>query len=202
VRLELVTAADVEPITLAEAKAHLRLGSSTSEDALVVGLIQAAREHVEAHTRRRLVTQHWRLYFDSFGRYGYRAGAGYPDDCGLVLGDVAPVSAIDSVKYLDTAGVLQTLSSTVYQLVPSSPARLVLAYSQAWPDIRGDREGVRVEVTCGYGLAAKVPASIKQAVLLIVGHLFENRENSSAIALQELPLGVAALLSPHVVPEF
>src|SRR3954465_4821919 len=65
VRLELVTAPTVEPLTLADAKQHLRVTVS-DEDALITRHLITARRQVEIMTRRRLITQHWRIYFDSF----------------------------------------------------------------------------------------------------------------------------------------
>lgn len=197
-RLELVTAPQVEPITLAEAKQHLR--ATGADDALIVRLIAAARRHVEAHTRRRLITQRWRIYFDSFGECRYFGAAGL----GLVLPDMTPAVSIESVKYIDSAGVLQTLAPAVYQLIPGLPPRLVTAYDQSWPDLRGDREGVRVEVNVGYGAAgSSVPDDILAAQLLLIGHLYENREATVVgTIVTELPRSVDALLSPYVVPEF
>lgn len=55
----------VEPITLSEAKAHLRV-TDTVEDALISNLIKAAREEVEQATGLALITQEWRLYLDSW----------------------------------------------------------------------------------------------------------------------------------------
>jgi uncharacterized phiE125 gp8 family phage protein len=192
-RLELVTAPAAEPLTLAEAKVHLRAPSGSSEDALITRLIAAARLHIEAITRRRLITQKWRAYFDRFP-----CGS-----AGLVLVDLTPVTAIDLVKYIDTAGAEQTLASSVYQLVPGMPARLYLAFDQSWPDIRGDRDSVRVEVTSGYGAAAAVPADLIAAHLMLLAHWYENREavNVGNI-VAEMPLSVADLLAPYVVPEF
>ena len=189
--LELVTPPAAEPLSLAEGKAHLR-ATGTDEDALITRLLAAARRQVEAVTRRRLITQSWRIYFDAF-----------PGSADLVLPDVAPVSAISSMKYIDTSGVLQTVSSSVYQLVAEAPARIVLAYDQTWPSERGDRDGVRVEVTAGYGAAGNnVPEDILAAQLLILGHLYEHREDVGDFEIHQIPAGAQALLSPYVVPAF
>lgn len=189
-RLELVTAPAAEPLTLAEAKAHLRV-TSTDEDTLVTRLISASRRQVEAALRRKLITQTWRLLRDSF--------------CApIVLVDVAPAQSIASVKYIDTAGALQTLATSVYQLVKEAPPRLVLAYDQVWPELRGDIEGVRIEVVSGYGAAGSdVPQDIVAAMLLLIGHWFENRETVNVGNITSLlPYTVEALLSPHMVAEF
>lgn len=205
-RLELVTAPTIEPLTLAEAKVHLRV-TGTDEDALITRLISAARRQIEAIIRRKLITQHWRVYFDAFpGQCWVSSRYRNVRADGFVLPDVAPVSAVDSVKYIDADGVLQTLATSVYQLVAETPARVVLAYNQVWPEARGDADGVRIEVTSGYGAAGSdVPSDILAAMLLLVGHWFENREASAVVAartMQEIPLGVETLLSPYIVPEF
>ncbi len=158
-------------------------------------LIAAARRQVEALTHRRLITQKWRLYFDGFP-------AAYYGRCGdIVLFDVAPVSTIDAVKYIDSNGALATLASTEYQLVAEAPARVALAYGKSWPSMRGDRDGVRVEVTCGYGLAATVPEDIKAAILLLIGHLFDHRSDVD-LQLEQMPSGSMTLLSPYMVHSF
>ena len=198
-RLELVTPPAVEPVTLAEAKEHLRV-STAADDALITRLIKAARRAVEAYTRQRLVTQTWRLYFDRFP-CGY-SGSG-PQTGALVLPDVTPVSAIASVKYIDEAGALQTLLAAKYQLVPGLPARVYPAYGESWPTIRGDRDGVRVEVTSGFGGAVAVPEDIIQALLLILGHLYEHRERVMVgTIVAEIPFSADSLLSPYIVQEF
>jgi uncharacterized phiE125 gp8 family phage protein len=202
VRLELIQAPAMEPVTLAQAKLHLRV-TSASEDALIERLIRAARLQVEATLRRKIVTQQWRIYFDQF------PGVLCPDvafvgrGAHFVLPDVAPVASINAVRYLDAEGVLQTLATSVYQLVKEAPARLVLAYGQAWPAARGDAESVRVELTCGYGAGNAVPEDITSAVLLLVGHWFENRETVNVGNITTLlPYSVEALLAPHIVAVF
>lgn len=203
-RLELVTVPGVEPLLLADARLHMRV-TNTAEDALITRLIVAARRHVEKALRRKLITQHWRFYFDTFPGCSWWHNTSRPSNysADFVLLDVAPVTVIDSVKYLDTAGVLQTLAPSVYQLVPEAPVRLTLAYNQVWPDIRGDREGVRIEVTSGYGAAgANVPEDIIAAMLLLIDHLFSHRTENTEYQLSEMPMGAQHLLAPYVVHAF
>src|SRR4051812_2728046 len=122
-RLEVITAPASEPVTVAEAKIHLRV-TTASDDAWITDAIVGAREHVEDVLRRRLITQAWRVYFDAFPGATWLRSLCRSE---FVLSDVAPVSAVNSVKYIDVDGVLQTLDPTVYQLVPEAPARVVLA---------------------------------------------------------------------------
>lgn len=189
-RLELVSAPAAEPIVLADAKVHLRHTGGNAEDALINRLIKTARHQVEAHTRRRLITQTWRYLADEF--------------CSsIVLPDSAPVASIASVKYIDANGALQTLDPSVYMLLKEAPARVELAYGQDWPTIRGDREGVRIEVVCGYGAdGSAVPDALLSAMYLMIEHLYGNRGVLGAGDEIELPMGFEALLSQYVVPSF
>ncbi|MDH5612211.1 MAG: head-tail connector protein [Gammaproteobacteria bacterium] len=179
-RNEIVTAPAEEPIALAEAKAHVR-ATDTSEDALITSLIIAAREYVEAYILRKLVTQRWRVYYNDFYE--------------LVLFDLTPVSSVLSVKYIDADGVLTTLAADQYKLLKSAPANVIAAYGVTFPSPRNEAEAVYVEVECGYGGAAAVPVAIKQAMLLFIGHHYEDRE-------AETPAAVNALLSPYRVVTF
>ena len=169
--VEVVTGPTEEPVTLQEAKDHLRVDVA-SDDTLVQRLIADAREWAERFTRRALVTQTWRLWLDEFpdgpGTYGPA----------IVLPG-GKVQSVSSVKYIDAAGVLQTLAGAEYALVakdPQKPAQLVPAYGKAWPGTRGEPNAVQVEYVTGYGAAAAVPAIVRQAILLHVGWHYENRE--------------------------
>ncbi|MNR97631.1 Phage gp6-like head-tail connector protein [compost metagenome] len=105
-----------------------------------------------------------------------------------------PVREIVSVKYVSPAGVEETLPPAIYQLCSDA---LELTPGASWPSLRGDAEGVRVRYAAG-DEATKVPASAKQAVLLLVGHWFRNRMavNTGNLSVTEMPFGVEALLSP------
>ena len=70
----LLTAAAVEPVTLAEAKAYLRVEHDDDDD-VIAALIAGARIHVEAQTRRALITQSWRLVRDAWPADGRHRGA-------------------------------------------------------------------------------------------------------------------------------
>lgn len=209
-RTELIQAPAAEPLTAADAKAHLRVTTS-SEDALITRLIAAARRHVEAAVRRKLITQKWRVYFDYFPGQthswpGSVSGSTLylpPRRFDLVLPDVAPVASVDALKYIDASGVLQTLDPATYQLVAEQPARVALAYGQGWPGGRGDRDGVRVEVTSGYGAdGTTVPEDILIAMLLTISHLYDHRSEVSETQLFQIPAGAMNYLSSYIVPAF
>ncbi|QQS08679.1 MAG: phage head-tail connector protein [Phycisphaerales bacterium] len=181
--VEIVTPPTEEPVTLVEAKAHLRV-DVTAEDDLITRLIAEAREWVERYTRRAVVDQTWRLWVDRFPD-GAVDEYGKPILGNRPLGDVAiwlpggKIKSINSVKYIDSAGVLQTLAGTEYALDSKDPqkhSRLLPAYGKTWPIARSEPNAVQIEYTAGYGDATAVPAIIKQAVLLHVGWNYENRE--------------------------
>lgn len=151
-----------EPITLAEAKLHLRV-DDTAEDALITALISAARETCEDRIEGTIPVTGWRLTLDSF-----------PDAIKLPRG---PVSSAESVEYIDESGVEQTLSSLDYLVdTASTPGYVVPAYGKAWPETRDQINAVVVEYTAG---SATTPHALKAWMLLAIGEMFANREASA-----------------------
>jgi uncharacterized phiE125 gp8 family phage protein len=187
----LVTAPTAEPVSLAEAKLHLRVDDNV-DDALIAALITAARQHAEHDTRRALVTQTWKLALEAF-----------PSE--VVMLDHAPVSAVVSVVYTDPDGASQTLQASAYQLdAITEPCRLVPAYGSSWPATRAQLNAVAITYNCGYGAPEAVPESIKRWMLLRIGALYENREEvltGRSITLAPLPF-VDALLAPYRLLEY
>lgn len=167
----LVTAPASEPVTATEAKKQLELGSGSDHDDQLTLLIEAARQQWEHDTDSALMAQTWRVYFDSFG-------------CGLQL-PKAPVQSITSVKYYDLDNSQQTLSTSVYSTDLAS-GRIVLAYDQSWPSYVSRWDAIEVDYAIGVADAADVPAIAKQAILLLIGHYFENRDMVMSEAMQSL----------------
>lgn len=184
--LKLITAPTEEPVTLAEAKAHLRCGDD--EDALLGVLIQAAREQAEHLLGRALCAQVWERVIDAFPA------------CEIELG-MPPVASLDSIIYVDEAGASQTVDSADYTLDVDTQPGWALPSSDAvvWPSTMDTANAVRVRFTCGYGAAANVPAAIKSWMLLRIGTLYKVREEVVAgRSLAELPGGyVDRLLDPY-----
>lgn len=150
-----------EPVTLAEAKAHLRVGQA-SEDGLIQGLIRAARDDVERATGLALIEQGWRLVLDE-----------WPDDR-LVTLKRHPLRQVDSVTVYDDAGEPSVLSPSAYRVDASSrPARLLVREPVA---VGSALNGIEIDFTAGFGAAATdVPDLLKRAMLLLVAHWFEFR---------------------------
>lgn len=189
--LVLLTGPAEEPVGVAEAKAHLRVDSA-ADDTLIGYLITAAREHVESHCRRALITQTWDLFMDEF-----------PAGSEVVL-PWPRLRTVESIQYHREDGTSATFSSLSYLVdTASEPGRVVLAADAAWPvaELR-PVNGFQVRFTAGYGAAAAVPSGIRQAILLLVGALYENREEvvvAQGVSIAALPFGVKALLSPFRV---
>lgn len=163
--LKLYTAAAGDPVSLAEAKVHLRV-DGTDEDTLITSLIGSATLEAEHLMGRAVMPQKWQVMLD-----GFASSIDLPRPT---------VSGVDSVKYVDaTTGTLTTLSSTVYQVVAGSDysARIVLAYGQSWPSSRAQPESVQVIFSTGYQDAASVPEPIKTWIKLRVGTMYANRES-------------------------
>lgn len=171
---KLITAPDSEPVTLTEAKAHLRV-DGTDDDTLISALIVAARQGAEHSTGRALMPQTWELALDEF-----------EDEIDLPN---PPLISVTSVKYTDSDGVEQTIDAADYQVDShSAPARLLPAYGLEWPTSREQANAVLVRYQAGYADAASVPQEIKAWMLLRVGLLYENRESVAAgVTLSELP---------------
>lgn len=186
--LVLVTAPTVEPLELSEAEAHLRVDDGT-ETALISTLIAAARDYAESQTGRALLEQTWRYTADAF-----------PHCNGVIKLRRAPLIAVTSIQYVDTNGVTQTLTSNQYLVNADAPlGEISPAYGVSWPATRPQPAAVTVTFTAGYADPDSVPASIKAAMLLTVGELYENREASVDAAVRENP-AVCALLDPWRLP--
>ena len=192
--LTLVTAPVVEPIGLQQAKDHLRV-EHADDDALIDLLIAAARRRAEDLTARQLIT----------AIYDQTWHDGFPSTIRLLK---SPVQSVASVKYIDGDGVEQTLNASLYTIVNTDDrdeACIVPAYNESWPATRNIPNAVTVRFTAGFGDGpADIPAPIHAAMLLMIGHLYERREETHiGPNIMALPTMAALdLLKPHTVPRF
>jgi uncharacterized phiE125 gp8 family phage protein len=175
----------LEPVSLDDAKAHLRLVQN-DDDPLISTLIIAARRRIEAETGLALIAQGWSCYRDD-----------WPDD-GLVELPVAPLIAVTRVTtYADDDTAADIDPAHYYVDSVSTPPRLALRGSRAWPRPGRVANGIEIAVTAGFGSAAlAVPEDIRNAVLQLVAHLYENRGTGKDAGL---PLTVAAALARYRV---
>jgi uncharacterized phiE125 gp8 family phage protein len=180
----LLTAPAVEPLSLAEAKAFLRVETNDDDD-VIAALIAGSRIHVEAQTRRALITQSWRISFDA-----------WPDDGWLPILP-APLQTLNAARVYDFENVAQTLDPAAFVLDKGASALIFAPW--ALPAPGRPAAGIELDVTVGYGDAAiDVPEALRQAIRLLVAHWYENR-GIAAIgqAVAVLPAGVAALIAPY-----
>lgn len=175
--LKLITGPATEPVTLAEARAQCRVDpDDTSEDSLLESLIAAAREQAEHILGRALITQTWERVIDAFPPVEIELG-------------MPPVLTVESVKYLDEGGDLQTIDSANYVLDNDDNAQgwVLPVADYDWPDTYDGANAVRVRFTCGYGTASDVPASVKHWMLVRVASLYKHREETSGQAVNAIP---------------
>ena len=183
----LITAPADEPVTLAEAKAHLRIEHSL-DDAFINTAITAARQYAEQFCWRGFVTQTWERTLDAFPAEEFIA---------LPKGNLA---SITSIIYTDENGSAATLASSVYEAdAVSVPGFARLKYDQDWPSARDHWNAVKVRYVVGWADVASIPPAIKQGMLLLIGHWYKNRESSVIGSLRDLPFGVESLWAPHRV---
>ncbi len=179
---------DIEPVTVAEAKAHMRV--EISDDDTYIGLlITAAREWCEDYTGRALIDQTWQLRYEGYFFKEFRLHR-------------SPVISVHSFIY-DVDGVATTLDSTNYVLdgPRTKWPRLLLSTTGAWPTTNYLKP-VTIQFSAGYANrqvsptegADKVPMAFKHAIKMIVAHFYENRENVAGGSLAEIPMGARFLL--------
>ena len=183
----LKTPPTVEPVDLSTAKRQCRIEDDVSlEDALVQGYLQAARSWVEGYTGRPLARQTWQASLEGF-------------PARLWLPMAAPLVSITHVKYYDTANLLTTLSVSVYTTAAfSEPACLSLVDGQAWPALWDRDDAVQLEYVVGPDDPALVEPALLQAILLLVGHWYANRETVVVgTVTAEIAFAVEALCAPH-----
>lgn len=167
-----------EPLTLGEAKAHLRVEHPV-DDTLIEALIVAARDYAEVYTRRAIPSCTYRLYLDAF-------------PCLIELA-MPPVRSVSSIVYVDDDGDETTLATDQYTVdTKTEPARITPAYGLSWPTARCQLNAVYVEFAAGWASAADVPRGIKQAMLLMIGRWYATREADNAV-----PTAADALLNMH-----
>jgi uncharacterized phiE125 gp8 family phage protein len=188
-----VTPPTEEPLSLSEVKQHLRYPFDV-ESELIESLVVAARVYCETVTGRAFVTQELRLTRDSFpgACEGYEFRLPRPPLASLTADDDFPDLGI---TYTDTSGATQSVSTASYVVDTSSlPGRVALAYGYDWPtDAIEQIAAVKVNYLAGYGAASAVPVTIKQAMLLLIGHWFVNREAVGNVG-NEVAMAVKSLL--------
>lgn len=183
--LILGTAPTSEPVTTSEAKAHLRVDIS-DDDTLIAALIVAARQAFEEINGRSLFTTTWKLILDRWPNRSY-----------IVL-PRPPLASVTSVVYQPTTGSPVTWDAANYVVETlRTPGRVHLADGISWPDADlRDASPITITYVAGWSTTGAIPQRYKQAILLLVGHWYENRETivTSGAIPKSLPLAFESLV--------
>jgi uncharacterized phiE125 gp8 family phage protein len=186
------TAPAFEPVTLAEAKAHLRVDTAT-DDAYIGSLISAAREWCEQYLDRTLVHTQWVMRFDRFPPDGTM-------DIELPRPPMATAGTTTAVAMTFTFenGTTSTYSTASYRVDRDGvPGTVKTLYGQTWPPHLQDDNAISVTWWGGYGASGtSVPAAIRHAILMLTAHWYESRQAAVATGAvpQDVPYGVKSLL--------
>lgn len=185
------------PVSLVEAKRQCRiLPEDDTFDAEIATFIDAATSHLDGKDGVLggvcLEPQQWELVLDCWSD--------------VIELPVGPVLSVDSISYTDTDGLLQPLPGTSFSADLASSSAYVVRNSEAtWPPLLNAVNAVRVRFTAGHrgsgsgdGYVSAAPAALRQAILLLIGHWFANREAVvTGVTTAELPLAVQSLIQPY-----
>lgn len=164
--LSLITAPVSEPVTASEIQDHVRIEATDDDAAYLTTLITAARQSVENRLGRALMQQTWEVTFDRF------------PESRLIHLPNPPLQSVTSVKYVDSNGTEQTLSSGNYTVrTADEPGTVQLDYDQTWPTTRPEEGAVRVRYVAGYADADSVPFLVRQQIMVMVATMYEHRES-------------------------
>jgi uncharacterized phiE125 gp8 family phage protein len=180
-KLAVVTPPAEEPIPLELAKKQARVDHA-HEDDLISLYIATAREKCEELTRRALAVQTLKFSLASFPQESY------------IRVPRPPLISIDGITYVDDDGIEHTMSAADYLAdTEGDPGRVVLKSGVSWPtDSLLSGDAVRITYQAGYAPEA-LPKTYQAAMLMLISHLYEQREASVEAALSEIPFGVTAL---------
>ena len=186
-RIQVVTAASGDPVSLSEAALHCRIDSTTDHPALQA-MIRAATKAAEQYLSRPILTRTYRQFFDAW-------------PCGNALElRRSPLVSVTHVKTYDDADTATTFASSNYFVdTVSQPGRIVLRSAASWPTADRVANPIEVEYKAGYGTdPASVPADIRQAVLMLTANLYEHRgESITGTITSEAKQGALDLLSMY-----
>lgn len=154
-----------EPVTVREVKDHLYISDDTF-DGQLQQMIRAGTDYCQRRTHRQFMPASYRLTLDRFPAFEMELPK-------------APLRSITTIGYTSTAGSSATLSSTAYSVTTSDhiPGEVRPAFGESWPSARDIPGSVSVTFAAGYASRAKIPDTLKHALLLLCGHWYENRES-------------------------
>lgn len=203
---------EAEPITVAEARAHLEAPSygdsdvDPADDDMIEAWIGAAREHCENYLGRSLSTRTLEIALDEFPCHrsngwfhGWRTDSNSFGASPIAL-PMGPVREVYTVSWGDESDDELANDQFVLDVYSSAPAIFPLT---TWPTVTRATNAIKIRYLAGYGVDSEggepLPKSIRAAILLVLGHLYANREETTEASLMTLPLGVKVLLDPYRV---
>lgn len=183
--LELVDAPLKKPISLNEVKDQLRV-EHTDEDLLINRLINVAIAYtdVKGVLGQAMITQKW----------GQWIAANPPKEVRLLLG---PVQGVTAIKYYDEDGVLQSDDYNNYDIFGTESYTTISPKTNySWPTTQQRSDAIKIEYEIGFGdNPSDVPETVRHALMLLIGHWYDNRENTQMDELSNIPFGFMELLN-------
>ncbi|SFV31857.1 head-tail connector protein [Hyphomicrobium facile] len=175
----------VEPVTVADAKAHMRIDGN-DEDVLIASLLLTSRLHIEVALSLALITQSWTLTLNR-----------WPGSRDVEL-PLTPLRSIDEVRVKNAAGVANVVPAESYLVDLSSRPALLVWNNTARPEPQVPAGGIEIDMTAGFGSTGEsVPAPLKHAMLMLTAHWYEHRDPEEIGSdAARIPEAVSALINP------
>lgn len=165
--MKIITQPTYEPLSVAEVAEYIRVDDLAAETATIEASITASRQYLEQYLSRFIATQTVEISFDTF-----------EDEMTIA----APLQSVTSIKYLDSAGVEQTLNPNQYLVdTYQEPAVITKAFGVVWPETYDVPNAVKIRFVAGYTTGdspdtTPMPKPLKFAMLLLIGDMYANRE--------------------------
>ena len=195
-----ITAPSIEPVVVADAKAHLRVDVA-DDDILITGLIMAARQRAESYTQRSFISQQWRLYFDYNTQHGTTPMLHDRNpDHNVIRLPAPPIISLDAFEYLSAATTWTAVDPSLWHY---DAGGMRIVQDDVLPEPYTYRSSFRATYTAGYGTTAdKVPMAIQLAIKTLTLHFYENREAFTPNAMQGMPAAGESLLQPYKIMSY
>ena len=174
-----------EPIANSVMKNFLKVDTSADDD-LIASMITTARQLVELRTRTQLLTATYKMNLDRF-----------PIQTNWITLPISPLASVTHIKYYDSDNTLQTWDASNYIVdSQSKPPRIRLSQSSTFPSTYTSPNAVEIKYVAGYTSTSAVgyPTALNAAIYLIVGHLYENRQEVVSKIQYELPQGAQTII--------